>query len=130
MTETALKCFLRASSLDDKGDREGSIEAYRLCVEEIDPKYVLAWNNLGELLIDHKKDIAGAEHAFKKALEFNPKNPEVWNNLGHLLMDHKEDYAGAIVAFKKVLAIDPEYADAKYSVDYIFEVLLYDGGFP
>jgi len=33
----------------------------------------------------------------------------------------------AIEAFKKVLAIDPEYADAKYNLDYIHEILCYDG---
>ena len=127
MTESALKCFLRASSLDDKGDTDGAIEAYRLCVEEIDPKYVLAWFNLGYLLMDQKKDIDGAEAAFNKAIECDPKYALAWNNLGNLLMDHNKDYAGAIVAFKKVLAIDPEYADAKYNLDYIHEILCYDG---
>ena len=71
-----------------------------------------------------------SEHALKKALEFNPKDPEAWNNLGFLLMDHKKDYAGATIAFKKVLAIDPEYADAQYNLDYMYEILCYDGGIP
>jgi tetratricopeptide (TPR) repeat protein len=115
--------------LDDNKDIAGTEEAYNKALE-INPKYPAVWNNLGVLLENNKKDIAGAEDAYNKAVELNPKYTKAWNNLGNLLMDHKKDYAGATVAFKKVLAIDPEYADAKYSVDYIFEVLLYDGGIP
>jgi len=46
-----------------------AIEAFKKALE-IDPKYAIAWNNLGNLLMNHNKDYAGA---FKKALEIDAK---------------------------------------------------------
>ena len=112
MTEIQSECFNRATALVKQGNIYGAIVLYRLYLKDPHPQYSLrAWNNLGNLLMDNGRDIAGAERAFKKALEIDPKDAPSWNNLGNLLNDplnDKKDIAGAEDAYKKALEIDPE----------------------
>jgi len=59
-----------------------------------------------------RKDHAGAEAAYRKAIELDPTNAVAHNNLGILLMDVRKDHAGAEAAFRKAIELDPTDAVA------------------
>ena len=90
------------------GDVVAEEDALREAVAA-DPENATSWNNLGHLLILHKKDFDGAEAAYNKALEIDPEHADMWLNLGILLQYDKNEEDGAKAALRKVLAINPNH---------------------
>ena len=52
---------------------------------------VPAHNNLGNLLYDERKDVAGAESAYRDAIAADPKFVLAHNNLEYLLNNMKDN---------------------------------------
>jgi tetratricopeptide (TPR) repeat protein len=75
------------------------------------PANLAALNDLGSALRD-KKDVAGAEAAFRKAIALDPTFANAHNNLGAVLCDVKRDYDGAIACFRTAIELDPKDAKA------------------
>jgi tetratricopeptide (TPR) repeat protein len=74
------------------------------------PAMPAAHNGLGVALRD-KRDAAGAEAAFRKAIELDPKYAIAHNNLGAALID-KGRLDEAIASFRQAIELDPNYATA------------------
>ncbi len=53
---------------------------------------------------------AEAEHAYRKAIEFDPQYAAPWNDLGVLLKNHLVRYDDAESAYRKAIEIDPRHA--------------------
>ncbi len=82
------------------GDCEGGDAAFDQALE-IDPRYVNAWNGLGNALNELGRN-SEAIAAFDKALEIDPKYHNAWNGLGNAL-NGLGRYSEAIAAFDKAL---------------------------
>ena len=76
----------------------------------INPKYVVALNNLGAGLL-LKGNREGAIKAVREAIVLDPKCVDAYFNLGVILKGNR-DLSGAVAAFKKVVALDPKYSQS------------------
>ena len=96
----------------DQAQRYAEAElAYRRTLE-IDPKYVHAWSNLGNLLGDKLQRYDEAEQAYLKALKTDPKHVNTWFGLGLLLHDKLQRYDEAEQAYRRALEIDSKRANS------------------
>jgi protein O-mannosyl-transferase len=75
----------------------------------VNPKSLLAHNNLATVLVD-KKDINGAVAHLETAVEINPKFPQAQNNLG-MILSNIGRVDESIAHFEKCLEADPKYAE-------------------
>jgi Flp pilus assembly protein TadD len=78
---------------------------------DADPKYALAFNDLGVILMRERR-YADAEPIFRKGLEANPKSVSLLVNLGTDLV-HAGKYAEAIPPLREALRLRPEQGDAE-----------------
>ena len=62
------------------------------------------------MLEDERKDVDGAEKAYRAAIEADPGNAKAHNNLGWLLLSERHDLNGADAEYSAALEIDPSYA--------------------
>jgi len=69
-----------------------------------------AWYERAVLLNETDGDVAEAEAAYRKAIEFNPVDAWPWNGLGNLLATKLKRYDEAEVAYRKAIKLDPSYA--------------------
>ncbi len=74
------------------------------------PGNVAAWNNLGSVLRDDKKDVDGALACFREAIRLDPAHAIAYNNLGIALHD-KKDTVGATAAWNESIRLDPRFAE-------------------
>ncbi|HEY7156236.1 MAG TPA: tetratricopeptide repeat protein, partial [Gemmataceae bacterium] len=98
--------FRQAYALQNKSDLDGAMACYKETLE-LDPKYALAYNNLGAILCDHKRDYDRAIACFKKAVELNPQFANFHNYLG-VALANKGDLDDAIACFKKAIKLEPK----------------------
>ena len=89
---------------------------------KIDPKYDLAYNGYGALLMQ-KNQIDKAVTMFRKAIAINPKNSSYYKNLASLLYKNGE-VDEAIVMYKKTVNINEKDSEAYGDL----AVLLYKNG--
>jgi tetratricopeptide (TPR) repeat protein len=59
-------------------------------------------SNFGAFLMDHKKDIEGAERAYRRALELNPDHINALGNLANLVA-HRGEHGQAAELYRKAL---------------------------
>lgn len=71
-----------------------------------DPKYTMAWNALGALLMQEKK-YGQAEKPLRQALESDPKFITALLNLG-IVLNHLGRYADAVAPLREALRLQPE----------------------
>jgi len=81
---------------------EAQYEPYTRCIA-LDPKNAMAHNNLASVLMNVRKDDAGAERHYRKAIELNPKQTHACWNLSDLLEDERNDIRGAIEAIEEYI---------------------------
>lgn len=75
---------------------------------ELDPKYVCAWNGLGNAL--YKQNCyQEAELAYRKVIELDPQSIQAWNNLGWIL-NSKKLYQDAEDAYLKAIKLGSQDA--------------------
>ena len=83
---------------------------------DINPKYIEAFNGLGNAYIKLKK-MEHAIQSFEKAIKINPNYFEAYSNLGSALLKLKK-YKDAIVKFEEAIKIKPDFSEAIYGKAY------------
>jgi tetratricopeptide (TPR) repeat protein len=63
-----------------------------------------------------RKDIDGAEAAYRAAIAADPGYADAHYNLGHLLQTERKDIDSAEAAYRAVIAADPGFAQAHSNV--------------
>ena len=96
---------------DHKKDYDRAITDYNKAIE-LDPKYVLAYNNRGRAYADNKKDYDRAITDYNKAIELDPKYAYAYNNRGRVYAYNKKDYDRAITDYNRAIELDPKYVHA------------------
>ena len=81
----------------------------------------LAYVNLGTLLEGERRDVDGAEKAYRAAIEADPGDADTHCNLGALLCDKRQDVDGAEKAFRTAIEADPGYAGAYTNLGILLE---------
>lgn len=89
----------------------------RLAAER--PGDAAVFNDLGNLLL-LAHDPAGAEEAYRKAVELDPQKVSALFNLG-LLLQQRGEAREALRHYRQVLEIQPEHAWAHYQVGALYE---------
>jgi len=95
---------------------EESINCYEKAIY-YDPKYAVAYNNLGEALYKLKKP-TDAEEKFRKAIQINHTLAEPHYSLGIILTD-EECYEGAKKEYERAVEWGPTNADYLNSLGYV-----------
>lgn len=90
-------------------DLEKAEAAYRKAIK-LDPKYVNAYSNLGNILYKMKR-LEEAEVTHRKAISLDPEYVNAYSNLGNALYEMKR-LEEAEVAHRKAIKLDPEHVNA------------------
>jgi Tfp pilus assembly protein PilF len=80
----------------------------------IDSTNASYWANLGNAR-RAVHDTAGAEHAYRRALEVDPHTADAVNGLGVLLVETKRP-AEAVPLFEQALAVAPDFQEARLNL--------------
>jgi Flp pilus assembly protein TadD len=118
--ETAMDWHERGLELEDEGEFEEAMGAYRRALE-IAPGFADAHLDLGRLLHEHGQ-IEEAERHYRQALEARPEDATAAFNVGVALQD-QDRLREAAEAYVAALEIDPDLADAHYNLSGIYESL-------
>lgn len=102
--------FQRAALLGADGEDAQAEALYRRALEAKGGDFPAAWTNLGTIL-QRRKDLRGAEEAFRRALAGDASLAEAWTNLGVTLQD-ADDVGGAIAACSRAVELNPRLAPA------------------
>ena len=86
---------------------------------EVDPNFSMAYNNLGLIYADHKKDYNKAEDLYKKSISLNAKHPEPHNNLGSVY-NHLGKYEDAINSYKKAILINENLPQVYHNMGNVY----------
>ena len=77
--------------------------------------------NLGNLLMNHRKDIDGAEAEYRRAIEIDPNNALAHWNLSLLLEKQRGDLRGAIEATRGYIAAGNPDNDGEQRVEKLMK---------
>jgi tetratricopeptide (TPR) repeat protein len=102
-----------AIDLEDAGDLDGAIEAYRSAAAAAGPSAEVCFR-LAELLY-RQGDLAGSRERYYVAIELDEDLVEARANLGCVLAE-LNDFELAVAAFQGALAFHPDYADVHYQL--------------
>jgi tetratricopeptide (TPR) repeat protein len=119
--ESAEGWFDRASALDEDPATAGEAQVAYQRALELDPHYVPALINLGNLHYGQGRPDE-ARGCFERAIEFDPTNAKARFNLGNVLQDRNEHQA-ALILFRDAVALDPHFADAIFNLALTCEQL-------
>src|SRR5256714_1036518 len=103
-TISALDYALRALKAQKAKDFSTAEELYGKAIE-LDPNYIAAYNNLGNVLKDLKR-YDEAEVAYRRAIKLDPSYSAAYNNLGLALRNLKR-YDGAEAAHRRAIELKP-----------------------
>ncbi len=102
--------FNSGAVLEECGNTEGAEKIYEAIIKK-EPKFDLAYNNLGVIYWNRKKEGKALDY-FKRAVDANPKTKSPRNNLAAALRDkysndpQQDDFAKAERNLQTVLAVD------------------------
>ena len=108
-SQKAIKLYEEGRKLQQHAKLLAAERAYRKAIK-IDPSFVQALNNLGNVLVD-RDQLREATTTYRKALKLLPNHAMLLNNLGNALQLQGENDK-AIEWFEKALTQNPAYADA------------------
>ena len=96
-------------------------EALLRRVTELAPDYVAAWINLGEVYVQQRKWVKGAE-AYRTATRLEPGNGEAWSRLGNALAlaSYPEE---SVAAFHKATELDPADANVQLGLAHVLKAV-------
>lgn len=103
---------------DEPGGLDEAEGYYRRALEQ-DPRYALAYSNLGTVL-ERTGRFDEARTAFARAVELEPGRPEFVYNLAHVEAA-RGDGAAAGVLYERTLTLDPRHADAHTNLGVLLQ---------
>lgn len=115
--------FKLAYEADHNRKFEKSVKLYRQALK-LNPKYSMAWNNVGWILYDQYQQYKEATHCYKKALKFDKKNFYAWNNWGILYYRQKMNFLKAQDCWEKAVALNPEFGNAWNNLSVLYKFQL------
>lgn len=118
--QKAIKLYDEGRKFQQQAKYTAAERAYRKAIK-INPDFVEAFNNLGNVLVDRER-LNEAAGAYRKALKLQPEHPMLMNNLGNALQLQGENDK-AVEWFEKALVQDPDYADALSNLGNAFNGL-------
>lgn len=98
--------FQKAFKAQVAGDLVTAEKLYRDIIQR-DPKYALAYYNLGITLSD-RGQFAEVEKLYRKSIELDPKYADAYANLGYFLLNRKQNVNEAERLYKKAIELDPK----------------------
>lgn len=104
--------YMRRSSINQ------ALQAFNAAVE-IDPKFVEARMNVGQVTLGFRK-YDTARDMFSKVIELSPKNYDAYIGLGVALRGLK-DLDGAEAQYNKAKDLDPKRGDAYYNLAILYK---------
>ncbi len=116
----AVNCYNQGRELQQQGRLPEAEGAYRKAVK-IEPGFVEAYNNLGNVLVDLDR-YPEAIRAYRKAIDLSPDHPMLFNNMGNALQLHGENDR-AVKWLNKAIENNPAYADAYNNLGHAFSDL-------
>ena len=106
----------QAQILSKKGNKflrigavEEALKVYQQVVK-LNPENKFAWNILGLIYSDQKKNQDALE-VYDQALQILPQASILWNNRGTVLIE-MDELEKALLSFDRALELDTEYSDA------------------
>lgn len=112
--------FQRAYKASNENDYDLAEMSYRKALD-LDPKYGMAWNNLGWILYDQKQQYNEAENCYNKAITLEERNFYAWNNLGILNYRQKKNFQKAEECWIKATELNPEFAKAWSNLGVLYK---------
>ncbi len=98
--------------------RKGAIDEYKTALE-IDPTYVSAYQNLGDIYQDMNKSGKAMEQ-YQSAINIDPGYARPYKNIADIwLAKGKSEEAATML--KKAVGLDPNYAEARESLAKVYE---------
>lgn len=94
--------------LHQVGRCEEAVKLIRAALE-IDPGYVAAHNNLGNVYKE-QRELAAAEASYRRAIELQPDFVDAHNNLAAVLSD-QDRYDEAVAECRRTIELSPEMAE-------------------
>ncbi|UYP45486.1 Photosystem I assembly protein Ycf3 [Candidatus Lokiarchaeum ossiferum] len=88
---------------------------------KLNPKYSMAWNNLGWILFDQFQQYKEAEKCYKKALKYDNRNFYAWNNWGILYYRQKMNFSKAQECWEKAITFNPEFGNAWNNLSVLYK---------
>ena len=85
----------------------------------VDSNFSMAYNNLGLIYADHKKDYKKAEELYIKSISLNANHPEPHNNLGSVY-NHLGRYEEAINSYKKAILINEKLPQVYHNIGNVY----------
>jgi len=96
-------------ALFKQGKLDEAIAAFLQAIQ-LDPKYVAAYNNLGNALKEQGK-LEDAIAAYRQVIQLDPKLAAGYSNLGIALKEQGK-LEEAIIAYRQAIELDPKYVAA------------------
>jgi tetratricopeptide (TPR) repeat protein/V8-like Glu-specific endopeptidase len=109
-TLTADDYFLSAKQKNEQGNYQGALTDYNQAIS-LNPTYVFAYNNRGNLKHEKLNDFQGALADFDRAISLNPNNAETYYNRGSL-KKKLNDFQGALADFDRAISLNPKLDEA------------------
>jgi tetratricopeptide (TPR) repeat protein len=116
----AIKLYDEGRKFEQQARLSSAERAYRKAIK-INPHFVEALNNLGNILVD-KKQLKEATVVYQKAIKLRPDHSMLLNNLGNSLQLQGENET-AIEYFNSAIALEPNYADVYSNLGNAFNGL-------
>ena len=96
---------------DRNGDYRGALTDYNRAIA-IDPNYVAAYTNRGNLKAYRIRDIRGALADYNRAIAIDPNYVTTYNSRSLLKWLVLKDIRGALADYNRAIAIDPSYPNS------------------
>ena len=109
--------FSMARSLEQRGDVDSAINAYRQALEK-DPKRSIGYWRMA-VLNDRKGNVQESEKLYKQALKLDPKNPEIRCDFGYSLYLQRR-WAEAEDNLHEALAVKPAHSRSHTNLGLVF----------
>ena len=106
-------CLREIEKLDEqynKASSEQEKEKIRREFDAVDKKLLSEQKNKEGIALYYRGDYAGAERAYKEAIELDSQNAYPWNNLGFLMYEKHGDRNQALKYYRKAIELNPEFS--------------------